>query len=167
MIHFLYFPPVIALLIVSLLSCSGIEQKQVMDDAGVYETGIQLFPAWKPLETSRSSATANMAIRELLAQADVLISQDAMEQASDKLERLLRIEPAYAQAWSRLSWIALQDHAPERSRQLAQRSNSYAYENRNLKLLNWTFIRQASELMQDEIGLREAESMIDRLGGGV
>lgn len=158
---------IVFVLLVTLISCAGIDQPAASLEAGAYDGIPLIFTAWQPLESSRSPVAANQAVRELLKQADTLIANNALEQASDKLERLLRIEPAYAQAWSRLAWIAIQGHSPQRGRQMAQRSNSLAYDNKRLKALNWMFIQQASKLMNDAAGAREAEIMMQRLGGGV
>ena len=162
---FYYFPALI--LVAMLASCAGTEQRTVIQDGSFSAEAPLLFAAWQPVQSSRNPVAANRAVRELLRQADILMADNAMEQASDKLERLLRIEPAYAQAWSRLAWIALQINAPERSRQMALRSNSYAFDNSNLKALNWSFIREAGESMNDEVTVRQADVMIQRLGGGM
>ena len=84
--------------------------------------------------------------------------------SSDKLERLVRIEPKFAQAWSRLAWIALEKGEAKRSHQLAQRSNSYARNNNRLKLLNWRFIHKAAELQQNTKMILQAEQAIKSLG---
>ena len=84
--------------------------------------------------------------------------------SSDKLERLVRIEPKFAQAWSRLAWIALEKGEAKRSHQLAQRSNSYARNNNRLKLLNWRFIHKAAELQQNAEIMQQAEQAIKSLG---
>ncbi len=89
------------------------------------------------------------AINVLLEETDVLIERDELNAAGDKLERVLRIKPEYAPAWSRLSWVALQTDAPERSVQMAKRSNSFAYSDPELQLLNWSFIRSASQRLND------------------
>lgn len=164
MIRFFSFPAVLLLLSLVLVSCAGIEPAVETRGAVTRAGETPRFAAWQEQTSSRSPVAANRAVKELLRQADALINKNAMEQASDKLERLLRIEPGYAQAWSRLAWIALQGHYSERSRQMAQRSNSYAFDNNNLKRLNWSFIREASALMNDAWAINEAERMIKSLG---
>lgn len=167
MIRLFCIPSLVFILLVTLISCAGVERPAGKPEAGSYEGIPLIFAAWQPQESSRSPVAANQAVRELLKQADTLMANNALEQASDKLERLLRIEPAYAQAWSRLAWIAIEGGSPQRGRQMAQRSNSFAFDNKRLKALNWAFIMQASEAMNDEAGVRDAETMIQRLGGGV
>jgi Tfp pilus assembly protein PilF len=148
-----------------LASCAGIDNKAQDIYAPVESTGLQKFPAWE-LEGSLASPTnTNRAVMELLKQADELIANNQMEQASDKLERLLRIEPTYAQAWSRLAWIALENNQPKRTQQMSQRSNSYASGNKRLKALNWSFIRESGQRTGDEAVIVNAEKMIESLGG--
>ena len=143
-----------------LASCAGVGDKTQAFEQPVETTGAQKYSAWSQ---ENSSAAGNKAVKDLLQQADALIAKNQMELASEKLERLLRIEPSYAQAWSRLAWIALQSDSPGRTQQMAQRSNSYAYGDKRLKLLNWTFIRQAAQLMGKDALVRKAEEMIKSL----
>lgn len=105
------------------------------------------------------------AVVDLIKQADTLSSERAFEPAVDKLERLLRIEPTYALAWSRLSWIALQTFEPSRAMRMAQRSNSYAYNNTALKVINWSFIRDAASSLNNDAAVQRAQQMIEDLGG--
>ena len=151
---------------IMLTSCVGDKVDPFVveeQDVAIQKSGKQKFAAWNPEEFSKRAQETNRAVKALLKQADVFILYNALEQASDKLERLLRIEPTYAPAWSRLSWIALQSHYPGRAKQMAQRSNSYAHDNNKLKVLNWSFIRQASQQMNDFEAVHRAERMIETL----
>lgn len=150
-----------------LASCAGVDDKAQDFQLPVGITGMQKFSAWKQDKSLAGSTVVNKAVQVLLQQADVLIANNQREQASDKLERLLRIESSYAQAWSRLAWIALQDNRPRRSQQMAQRSNSFAYKDKILKTLNWSFIRQAGQQTGDEAVIRKAEKMIEALNGSM
>lgn len=122
--------------------------------------------AWRLSSSERQVASSNRAVGQLLQQADELMAAANFAQAGDKLERLVRIEPQFAQAWSRLAWMALKTGDAQRSRQLAQRSNSYSRDNDNLKLLNWRFIKTAGESLQNADIVQEAEQMIKSLSGG-
>lgn len=146
-----------------LVSCASVDEKAKDFQLPVESVGIQKFSAWKQDRSLAGSAGANKAVQALLQQADVLISNNQMEQASDKLERLLRIESSYAQAWSRLAWIALKNNRSMRSQQMAQRSNSFAYKDNILKRLNWSFILQAGHQVADETVIRKAEKMLESL----
>ena len=108
----------------------------------------------------RSSGTALPAVDDLMQQADSHIAMSDWDVASEKLERALRISPDYAPAWSRLSQIALFKDNPQRAIQMAKRSNSYAGNAVELKLLNWQFIREASEMLDDTEGVQNANKAI-------
>jgi len=121
-------------------------------------TGSYKYDAWR-LNNSGDSGAINV----LLDEADKLIENNELNAATDKLERVLRIKPEYAPAWSRLSWVALQADSPGRSVQMAKRSNSFAYSDPELQLLNWTFIRSASQLLNDEDTYNFADQKINSL----
>ena len=93
----------------------------------------------------------------------MLIENRAYNAAADKLERVLRIKPEYAPAWSRLSWLALQMNSPKRSVQMAKRSNSFAFSDPELQALNWSFIRSASRVLNDEDTYYRANQKIESL----
>ena len=137
-----------------------IEEKQV-DSQLVLETNE--LAAWRLSGSEKRTVSSNRAVGLLLKQADDLMAEANFEQSSDKLERLVRIEPRFAQAWSRLAWIALKNGEAQRSRQLAQRSNSYSRDNDKLKLLNWQLIHRAGELLHNAEITQQAEQMIKAL----
>ena len=141
-------------LILLIVSCASTE-KQTMQDSVVDN---YKYEAW-----SSDASANNDAINKLLNEVDMLIENQAYDAASDKLERILRIKPQYAPAWSRLSWVALQMNSAKRSVQLAKRSNSFAYSNPELQLLNWSFIRDASEVLHDEETYYRANQKIESL----
>ena len=119
--------------------------------------------AWRLSVSEKRIVSDNRAIAHLLQQADILMSEENYKQSADKLERLVRIEPRFAQAWSRLSWMALKNGDAKRSYQLAQRSNSYSRDNHRLKILNWQFIQKAGELLDDVNIIQQAQQMIMKL----
>ena len=148
-----------------LASCAGIHDKAQEYQVPVETSGLQKFSAWKQGALISGSIASNKAVLELLYQADESISRNELNQASDKLERLLRIEPASAQAWSRLAWISLEKNMLKRTQQMAQRSNSYAYDDKKLKILNWAFIREAALQSGDDAMVQRAEKTIESLQG--
>jgi hypothetical protein len=107
-----------------------------------------------------STGTALPAVEDLMKQADAQIAIRNWDVASEKLERALRMSPDYAPAWSRLSRIALSRADPGRAIQMAKRSNSHAGNSVELKLLNWQFIRDASEMQGDIEGVQNANKAI-------
>lgn len=138
-----------------LVSCATTEQQI---DRDVEHTGNARFDAWRLLSSEDLEA-----INVLLDEVDLLIESHALNAAADKLERVLRIKPQYAAAWSRLSWLALEMDSPKRAIQMAKRSNSFAYSDPELQLLNWSFIRSASERLNDAASLKRANQKIDYL----
>jgi hypothetical protein len=129
-----------------------------VDDSIVDQPAHYKYDAWR-----LNGSPEFEAINVLLDEADVLIANQNINAAADKLERVLRIKPDYAPAWSRLSWLALQSNSPERSVQMAKRSNSFAQSDTELQSLNWTFIRAASQLLNDEDSYLRANQKIESL----
>ena len=141
-------------LILLIASCASTE-KHTMQDSVV---GNYKYDAWSP-----DTSGEYKAINNLLDEVDILIENQAFDAASDKLERVLRIKPEYAPAWSRLSWLALQMNSAKRAVQMAKRSNSFAYSDPELQLLNWSFIRDASEILNDDETYHRANQKIESL----
>ncbi|NOQ87786.1 MAG: hypothetical protein GQ550_02590 [Gammaproteobacteria bacterium] len=145
------------LLTVFLVACAATD-KRAADGADQLEVGSYKYDAWR-----LNASGEYEAINVLLDEADVLIEKKAFNAAADKLERVLRIKPEYAPAWSRLSWLALQMNSPERSVQMAKRSNSFAFSDPELQALNWSFIRTASKELNDEDSYHRANQKIESL----
>ena len=124
-------------------------------DSGEPPTLAMANQAW-----TGASANALPAVDDLMNQADGQIAASNWDLAEEKLERALRISPDFAPAWSRLSQIALYRNEPQRAIQMAKRSNSHAGSSVELKLLNWQFIRQASEMLDDDDGVQNASKNI-------
>lgn len=159
MLHRVFSSFLYLVLFLILVSCASVDDRTTDILTPGMGDGMQKFPAWEAQALSNEATGKNRAVNELLQQADKLIADNLLDQASDKLERLLRIAPSSAQAWSRLSWIALESNMPGRTRQMAQRSNSYARSHK-LKALNWFFIRETGFVTGDEDVIKHAESMI-------
>ena len=144
-------------LLLFLVSCASTEKISITEDA-VVTGGNYRYQAWRLDDSGQFEA-----INVLLDEADLLIENQSYDAAADKIERALRIKPEYAPAWSRLSWLALQTDSPERSVQMAKRSNSLAYSDPELQSLNWSFIRDASEMLNDEEAYQRANQKIESL----
>lgn len=141
---------------IMLVSCATTEQQVEQD---VIETmGSYKYQAWR--QTHDSSLGA---INVLLEESDKLIENNAFDAAEDKLERVLRIKPQYAPAWSRMSWVALQSGDAARSIEMAKRSNSFSQSDPELLLLNWSFIRSASQQLNDTETYKQADQKINSL----
>lgn len=143
----------VAVVLAQLLACAPATYQKT--DTGAIPTLAMATETWQ-----QSSASALPAIEDLMQQADKQIADSNWEVASEKLERALRISPDYAPAWSRLARIALYKDDPARAIQMAKRSNSYAGNSVGLKLLNWQFIREASEIQGDVEGVQNANKAI-------
>jgi len=141
-----------------LISCASTEKRAITENMVEDDAGLYKYDAWRLKNTTEFEA-----INVLLDESDRLIENHAFDAASDKLERVLRIKPNYAAAWSRLSWLALQMNSPERSVQMAKRSNSFAFSNPELQALNWSFIRAASKSLNDEKSYHRANQKIESL----
>ncbi len=150
----------IAVITVLQLSCTPAGyQKTDTDSASDQPMSL----AYATQTWQQDAASALPAVEDLMRQADQQIAMSNLDVASEKLERALRISPDYAPAWSRLSRIALFKDDPARAIQMAKRSNSYAGNSVELKLLNWQFIREASEMLDDIEGVQNASKAINIL----
>lgn len=154
--HFVFLA-ILSLYAMLLSSCASTDKQVSLEDQAD-ESASYKYDAWR-LVYDRDFEAINV----LLNDADVLIENQSYDAATDKIERVLRIKPDYAPAWSRLSFLALQSNSPERAVQMAKRSNSYAYSDPELQLLNWSFIRSASQLLNDDDGYYRANQKIESL----
>ena len=139
-----------------LISCATSTRQVFEEEFSVVNS--QKFAAWQLDDSGKF-----VAINALLNEVDGLIENNSLDVAEDKLERVLRIKAGYAPAWSRLSWMALESNSPKRAVQMAKRSNSFALGNHVLQTLNWSFIRDASQLLNDEDTFHRASQIIDSL----
>ena len=143
----------VAVIILAQLSCAPASYQKA--DPGEVPSLAMATDTWQ-----RASGDALPAVDDLINQADSQIAMSNWDVASEKLERALRISPDYAPAWTRLSQIALFKEDPQRAIQMAKRSNSHAGNAVELKLLNWQFIREASEMLDDAEGVQNANKAI-------
>jgi Tfp pilus assembly protein PilF len=149
----------IAVIFLAQLSCAPAGYQKTETEGAEQETTLAMVTrTWQ-----QSTGDTLPAVEDLVKQADLQIADNNLDLASEKLERALRIAPDYAPAWSRLSHIALSKEDPARAIQMAKRSNSYAGNSVDLKLLNWEFIREASAMMDDTEGVQNATRAISIL----
>ncbi len=166
--HSLRCAPVLTLVCLMLSACTGMERTVTQPVLAPLPSSTTVpsarFEPWATQGNSLSIKDIPVATITLARQADGLIAQKSYTQAADKLERALRIAPDYAAGWSRLAWLSLQAADLDKSRQLADRSNSYAAGQVPLKLLNWSFIKDASAQLNDVAAVKRAERNIEALG---
>ena len=146
----------IVFFLLTLASCASLDSQQAKTDKRTAGVNSGAFDAWN------DGSLNNAAISELIKQADMMIKYKQWDDAQGKLERTLRLSTSYSPAWSRLSWLSLRAAKFKKAVQLAHRSNSYT-DDRSLKILNWSFIRDAYQLMGDNQEVETANSMLQRL----
>jgi tetratricopeptide (TPR) repeat protein len=156
--HYLHTLILIAVSL-SLFACAPSPYQRPDAEAGI-DSDESTILAMAGQTWSGYSENTLPAVDELMKQADTLLAANNLDAASEKIERALRIDSGFAPAWSRLSSIALANNNPTRAIQMAKRSNSHAGNSIELKKLNWEFIREASDMMNDVEGMENADKAI-------
>ncbi len=110
------------------------------------------------------SGRYNAATAQLIRQADNAIRNRNTDKAGSLLERALRIDNRIAGIWSRLGWLAMQNHQYRRAQNLLQRSNSLGPP-RAMRRLNWQFYLRASEAAGDAAGVARARQKLTAFDG--
>jgi tetratricopeptide (TPR) repeat protein len=103
-------------------------------------------------------ADSRAAVITLLNEAKTFYEQGQNEQAAALLERALRIDPRNPALWHNLAGIRLQQEDWMRAANLAAKSNSFAGDNRWLRVRNWVLIALACEAMSNMECTMEARS---------
>lgn len=158
MIRSFFFTLIISLLITQLSCAPAGYQKSEVETTAQSTTLAMATQTWQ-----QASQTSLPAVEDLVNRADAQIARRNLDVAAEKLERALRISPDYAPAWSRMAHIALDQAEPARAIQMAKRSNSHAGNSVELKLLNWQYIRKASQMLGDIEGVDNASKSINIL----
>ena len=93
-------------------------------------------------------------IKSLISQSDKQYLNNDFAGALATLERAVRINPRYAEVWSRMAQVYLKQGKLEQARQHAKRSNSVIKNNDSLRKFNNKIIRpgssEASSVIQKE-----------------
>ncbi|MCW9046542.1 MAG: tetratricopeptide repeat protein [Gammaproteobacteria bacterium] len=90
-------------------------------------------------------------IKSLILQSDKLYLNNDYVGALSTLERAVRINPRYAEVWSRMAQVYLTQGKLEQARQHAQRSNSVVKDNSKLREFNNEIISSGSGEIQKEV----------------
>jgi cytochrome c-type biogenesis protein CcmH/NrfG len=96
----------------------------------------------------------------VLALADTARNDVAAYQyarAAAGLERALRIEPRNARLWHELAQVRAFQEQYQQAESLAQRSNRFAGDNRQLLRANWNLIAECRKEMGDAAGAQAAQ----------
>jgi tetratricopeptide (TPR) repeat protein len=83
--------------------------------------------------------------------------------AAASLERALRIEPRNPRLWQELSRVRLSQQDYAQAESCAQRSSSWAGDDKALRYENWQLIARAREARGDVAGARAATDAAERL----
>ena len=89
-------------------------------------------------------------MKSLISQSDNQYLNNDFSGALATLERAVRINPRYAEVWSRMAQIYLTQGKVEQARQHAKRSNSVIKDNNQLRDFNNSIITPDSEMIQKE-----------------
>lgn len=124
-------------------------ETEVRQPASEESAGIQVQPLQNP------------AVRQLLASASASESAGQLEQASQMLERGLRIEPRDPELLQRMAEIRLQQDAWQQAINFASRSYDMGAQAGELCARNWRTIALANEHLQDPAAAADARTHID------
>lgn len=113
--------------------------------------GQQQTEAPPPIQPSN-----NTAVIALLNKAGDQSAAGQMDQASENLERALRIEPRNPLLWHELARIRLGQGQYRQAENMAAKSNMLTGSNPDLKAKNWRIIGEARNRLGDLQGAREA-----------
>lgn len=124
-------------------------ETEIRQPASEESAGIQVQPLQNP------------AVRQLLASASASESAGQLEQASQMLERGLRIEPRDSELLQRVAEIRLQQDAWQQAINFSSRSFDMGAQVGELCARNWRTIALANEHLQDPAAAADARSHID------
>ena len=113
--------------------------------------GHQQTEAPPPIQPSK-----NTAVIALLSKAGDQSAAGQMDEASENLERALRIEPRNPLLWHELARIRLAQGQYKQAENMAAKSNMMTGANQDLKAKNWRIIGDARNRLGDLQGAREA-----------
>jgi predicted Zn-dependent protease len=117
---------------------------------GASSEGVIAEPAPRPVVSS------NKAVIALLDRARFDSEAGRRESAGASLERALRIEPRNAWLWHELAQVRLVQGQYAQAISLAQKSSSFAGQERRLKALNWHVIGDARVAQGNSAGAEQA-----------
>lgn len=112
---------------------------------------------------SEPSSTANPAVLAMLEDARQQTRAGNPEHAAAAIERALSLEPKNALLWSQLAGIRYVQNQWQQAYVLANKSNSLARGNSDLKIQNWRIIEQAKLKQGDAAGAAAARKARQKL----
>lgn len=109
-----------------------------------------------PKQPSRPTLSSNTGVVALLDKADDLAASGQVDTAAVTLERALRIEPENGRLWHELAGIRLKQGRVDAAISFAERSNSFARNQRELQARNWRLIAVARKKQGQDQAATEA-----------
>jgi tetratricopeptide (TPR) repeat protein len=109
-----------------------------------------------PEEAPLPPVSQNTAVVALVDGARADVASGRTEPAAAALERALRIEPRNPSLWHELAKLRLAQGRYEQAEALAQRSNTWAGDNRRLRAANFRVIGEARARRGDIAGAQAA-----------
>ena len=98
-----------------------------------------------PAATNHLAASSNGGVVALLGKADDQTAAGQIDDAAATLERALRIEPENGRLWHELASVRLRQGNLDAAVSIAQKSNSFARNQRDLQARNWRLIAVARQ----------------------
>ena len=132
----------ISVLLLMFAGCAGVTTQPPADPVGV--------------EQEKLTMSENPAVVALLVRAQRDNDAGQRETAGTSLERALRIEPRNPWLWHELAQLRLTQGQYSQAVSLAQKSNSFAGQDRRLLALNWRVIGNAHVAQGDPSGAEQA-----------
>ncbi|RDH83715.1 MAG: hypothetical protein DIZ80_06125 [endosymbiont of Galathealinum brachiosum] len=129
----------------------------------LFQSALMCLPGCSPVSTNVKSVNSILpvsdssnlpeVIKSLLSQSDVQYTKNDLSGALVTLERAIRINPRYAEVWSRMAQVYLKQGDYEQAKQHAKRSNSVIKNNIRLKdFNNQIIIQQSNNIIQEQSG---------------
>lgn len=124
-----------------------------------------LIPLWLTACVTAPSAppvSDNVAVRALVAQAEIDSQAGRLDNAVAGLERALRIEQKNPRLWLALARQRFMQGDAGQAEQLAERALTWSGDDRELRAAGWRLIAEARAARGDAAGAREAEDRARR-----
>lgn len=102
------------------------------------------------------------AVASLMDGARIDVAAGRFAHAGATIERALRLEPRNPLLWQELARVRLRQGEYSQAESLAERSNSWAGGDHQLRADNWRLIAQAREARGDTAGARAARESAER-----
>lgn len=99
-----------------------------------------------------SGGQGNAAVKSLVAKADAAYDRGDYEGAIAQLERAVRIEPRNAHVWYKIASLRMALQEPVEAESLAQKSLSFAGDDKKLQSDNWELISVTRRMRGDTPG---------------